>query len=68
MIFYVIYYFCCQWKEKIYIQVYVEPDGVEFLYQFMDEIGKNHGPDDQSKTKATMVNMNKLNTTLRLPK
>ena len=64
MIFYIIYYFCRRGRENLYdmtketFHIEVEPDGTEFIYQFLDEIDENHGADDISKTKGRVYSNN----------
>ena len=64
MVFYVIYYFCCRGRENLYnmtketFKPGVEVDGTEYLFQFMDEIDKNHTVDDNTKTNDGRVYSN----------
>ena len=56
MIFYIIYFFCRRGRENLYnmtrdtFKLVVEPDGVEYFIQNIDEMDKNHGADDKDKT------------------
>ena len=56
MIFYIIYYFCRRGCENLYemkidtFQIYIEPDGTEYVYQAVDEMDKNHGIQDTDNT------------------
>lgn len=52
VLFYIIYFFCRRGRENIYdmtidtFQVETEADGVQYVYQAIDEQDKNHGPDN----------------------
>ena len=65
MIDYIIYYFCCHGRENLYsmkqgtFQIFIEPDGAEYLYQAIDEMDKNHGPRDSKKSNDGHVYSNK---------
>ena len=56
LLFYIIYYFCRRGRENLYtmtkdtFKLMVEPDGTEYLVQHIDEVDKNHGPDDYNAT------------------
>ena len=56
LLFYNIYYFCRRGCENLYtmtkdtFKTVVEHDGTEFLIQAVDELDKNHGPDDPNAT------------------
>ena len=56
VIFYIIYFFCRRGRENLYqmrkntFKIVVDPDGTEYLIQDIDELDKNHGPDDHDKT------------------
>ena len=56
IIFYIIYYFCRRGRENLYMmnkstfRVVVQPDGTEFVEKAVDELDKNHGPDDDEMT------------------
>ena len=55
VIFYIIYYFCRRGRENLYcmtqdtFKVHVNPDGSEYIIQNLDEMDKNHGPEDTEK-------------------
>ena len=56
MIFYIIYYYCRRGRENLYemtkdtFKLVTQPDGVQYLIQDIDEMDKNHGPDDYDKS------------------
>ena len=56
MIFYVIYFFCRRGRENLYemlqstYTLVTNPDGTQFVKQSLDEVDKNHGPDDSRPT------------------
>ena len=56
IIFFIIYYFCRRGRENLYMmtqntfEVRAEPDGKEYIFQAIDEIDKNHGPEDVTQT------------------
>ena len=56
LIFYIVYFFCWRGRENLYqmkqntFQIIVQPDGVEYVVQHVDEMDKNHGPDDTNMT------------------
>ena len=57
MIFYIIYFFCRRGQENLYemtkdtFKLITENDGTEYIIQDSDEIDKNHGFEDSTKTK-----------------
>ena len=56
LVFYIIYFFCQRGHENLYtmkkstFKIVTEPDGTEYVMQEMDEIDKNHGYDDDTRT------------------
>ena len=56
LLFYIVYYFCRRGRENLYTMTketfkkIVEEDRTEYLIQAIDELDKNHGPDDPSAT------------------
>ena len=56
IIFYVIYFFCRRGHENLHLmtkdtfKVIVQHDGTEYVMQNIDELDKNHGPDDVELT------------------
>ena len=56
MIFYIICFFCRRGRENLYemlkttFKLVTEPDGNQFVLQFMDEIDKNHTYEDTTQT------------------
>ena len=52
ILFYIIYFFCRRGRENLYsmkkdtFKYVCEPDGTEYFIQNIDELDKNHGPDD----------------------
>ena len=56
MIFYIIYFFCWRGRENLYemqqdtYTVITNPDGSQLVVQNIDEIDKNHGPEDSTET------------------
>ena len=61
IIFYIIYFFCRRGRENLYnmqvdtFKILVDSDGTEILIQDKDEIDKNHGPEDYTKTNNAKV-------------
>ena len=56
IVFYIIYFFCWRGRENLYMMtkdtfsLQVDPDGTEYFIQQIDEIDKNHGIEDTTKT------------------
>ena len=56
MIFYIIYFFCRRGRENLYdmmqttYKLVTQPHGLQYVIQEIDEIDKNHGPDDPQRT------------------
>ena len=56
MIFYIIYFFCRRGRKNLYdmqkdtFSVITEPDGTQIVIQNIDEVDKNHGPEDTTQT------------------
>ena len=52
VIFFIIYFFCWQGRENLYemkidtFKLFTKPDGTQYVYQAIDKVDKNHGPDD----------------------
>ena len=61
VLFYIMYFFCCRGQENIYdmtkehFEVVVDPSGVRYVVQKMDELNKNHGVND-----TTIANAGKM--------
>ena len=61
LIFYIVYFFCRRGRENLYnmtketFKIKVQPDGTEVLIQAIDEMDKNHGPDDTNRTNDAKV-------------
>ena len=57
MIFYIIYFFCRRGRENLYpmtkqtFELKTDPDGTQYIIHKSDEIDKNHGIQDTTKTK-----------------
>ena len=74
IIFYIIYYFCRRGRENLYamtkdtFQVVCEPNGTEYVIQMIDELDKNHGPDDTSKSNEGRMYATNGKTTLYIRK
>ena len=56
LLFYIVYFFCHRGRENLYemtqdtFHLITEPNGTQYVMQCIDEIDKNHGPDDTDPT------------------
>ena len=61
IIFFIVYFFCRRGRENLYMmtqdtfEVQADHDGKEFIFQAIDEVDKNHGPEDVTKTNQAKI-------------
>ena len=60
VIFYILYFFCHRGKENLYdmlqetFELCTEYDGTQYIKQSLEEVDKNHGPDDPPSNEGRM--------------
>ena len=60
VIFYILYFFCRRGRENLYemtqstFELCTEYDGTQYIKQAIDEVDKNHGPDDPPSNEGRM--------------